>query len=327
MDDTTEGVLPARLQALEHLGVQVHHDYEYRGEVGPDRHRVTELETVTGVYLPLSPLEWISLCMRDHPWEDEVASAYVGGCCGNMGLVQDTMEGVFRSGGWFDSAEILRVGELCRGHDGFEDTFKKMSDDEFAGAVSAWTQLDDMDADSDPWDKIGIVFNAVEPFLKQASYEIPSSTAPTERHPEEHQVIHVLHRTLSGMSWADMFTIDDPEDLAVHKANRVVLQARAYPMVVRLHELLDEVGIDFHGYGIVREGTDELMHNMRGLCVYPERVMAERMVELWKRQETEASAREKHNQSDEPHEPEYVTPPAEIVHVNIDKTGVHIERL
>lgn len=327
MQDKSEGEVPARAKALESLGVTIGHDYEYRGKVGKGRYKVDQLNTVNGVYLPLTPLEWCLMCMReppDHPDGGQYESFYVGPCCGITGQMQDIINNVFRDGGWADGHDLLELGELARTHpDGFEDFFPEMTDEVFDGWVKRWKDGEL----HDPWAKIGIVFNAVEPWLQQVSYMVPTAKqVPSEYRTEEQEVIHVLQGTLSRMSWTDMFNRDSEEELAQHKANRVTLQARMYPMVTRLHELLDEEGIDFHGYGIALKGTDDIMSNVRGLCLYPEREMAERLLELWKRQETTESARSKHSQDDVAHVPQYVEPPAEIVHVIVDKTGVHVAR-
>lgn len=279
MATDTRGTVPDRVRALEPLGVQVAHDYVYEGEVGVNRHRIDLLDTVHSVFLPLTPVDWCHIAMRE-------GEGYMGGCCGNMGVLQDTTNGVFRDGGWADAGAMLTIGEMARGHEGFEETFPEMDDDRFAELVQAWH---DMPAEPpegavfDPWWKVGIVFNAVEPQLKLARVDTPSTTFHPDRRSEDRDLLHVVANTAGSMAWNDMFTRDDPEDLGTHELNRVVAQARLYPMVRRLADLLEGMGVAFDGFGLVEPGTDNVLSNMRGLCLYRERAHAERIMELWAR--------------------------------------------
>src|SRR4051794_23424452 len=89
-------------------------------------------DTVERVHFPWTDSDWCYVAMRER-------DGYVGGCCGNMSLLQDHINGVFRDGGYADSHDLLTIGQLARDHDGFDD-FAPMDDDQFIAAVARWKQ-------------------------------------------------------------------------------------------------------------------------------------------------------------------------------------------
>ena len=189
-----------RVEALRKVGVAINHDEEWVGEVGKGRHPVTLPETVKSVWLPLSPEEWCSIAMRE-------GDNYMGGCCGNMGALQDTINEVFRDSGTVENPTLLGIGELARDHDGF-DEFSPLSDDEFFDLVSRWDKLG-------PWGKIGVVYNGVEPVLAFRRWETPSNFN------DDKDSFTLLNATLSNVNWQDLYTIRD-ENKEQHEATRLV---------------------------------------------------------------------------------------------------------
>jgi hypothetical protein len=278
--DETRGEVPPRLKLLEPYGVHVHHDYVYEGE-GADRHRVDLLDTVYSVLIPFTPLEWCLTAMREPPPcpEEglEYESYYVGPCCGITGAIQDIWNSIFRDSGWVDAPDFLRIGELARQHEGFE-TFQPLSDEQFEELLGQWDR-----GDLDPWAKTGIVFNAVEPYLKPRRHENPSMDTRCD---EEAKLIYQLESALRSLHWSDLMSpsghqmIDD-----IHEAQREIDRAKVGPLAKRLTELLGD--IDFKGYAITDAEGKEPMANGYGQCVYKDRESAERIIELWAREDGE----------------------------------------
>lgn len=275
--DAERGELPERVRMIAEFGAIVTHDDEWEGEPGVDRRRYILLNTVRGVHLPLSPSDWMMLATRE-------GQGYVGGCCGNMSVVQDRINGIFRDSGYAEAPELLAIGEAMRDHDGTESHFLALDDAAFEERIEAWKKAEaDPDPSQrpiDPWFKLGMVFNAVEPLLKPHSYEVPQGRG---RHDEEHDLLATLNRTLTTMTWTDLFTRNDPDERAQHQANAAVLRAKVYPLTKRLSSHLEATVIDFTGFAIVDPETGEVQSDYHGLCLYPERDQAERVMELWHR--------------------------------------------
>jgi hypothetical protein len=280
-EDETRGEVPHRVKMLESLGLLVHHNYVYEGEVGKDRHRVDLLDTVSSVYLPLTTLEWCLTSMREPPPGYE--SFYVGPCCGITGELQDIWNGIFRDGGWADAADLLRVGELARQHEGF-DEFQPLDEYNFRKLVQRW----DGGEYNGPWFKVGIVFNAVEPYLKPRSYENPRSHGTHET--EEQKLTSRLGDALRSIRVDDLFAPSGHEMVdAAHSAQREVNRAQVAPLAKKLVDVLGEV--TFEGYAIAEPGAKEPMANSYGPCIYLTREAGERVLELWDRQGGRGEAR------------------------------------
>lgn len=306
--EATRGESPPRVQAILEIGATVTHEDTWEGEPGVDRTRYVLLDTVSGVHLPLSANEWMMLATRD-------GEAYVGGCCGNTAAVQDVINGIFRDSGYVEAADLLYIGEVMYDHDGEDSPFAPMDDDQFAAALvqlehaARAAQADDQIM-VDPWFKIGIVFNAVEPMLKPRGWEVPQDKG---RLGDEHALISTLRATLTRMDWGDVFTRDDPEDVAQHEANRKLLQAKVYPLAKELVLLLEKEAIDFLGFAIVDPTTGEIHSDHRGLCLYPARENAERTMELWARYAEEEAQRLRDRDGEEAEQAFWTKRRAEIV--------------
>jgi hypothetical protein len=76
------------------------------------------------IKLPLNSQDWLSLCMREYtPKDYDFPSQYIGGCCGNMSAVQDTLNSWLRDGEWVRASELVDVGEAMRDHDDENEMF------------------------------------------------------------------------------------------------------------------------------------------------------------------------------------------------------------
>ena len=273
-----------RVSMIEALGAKVTYEDHYVGE-GKERHRETIWDKVRYVHLPLSAEEWAQLAMREGPF-------YVGGCCSNMSLLQDIVNGAFRDGGGIDGPDLLQMGELARGHDGFE-YFEPMDDERFFTVYMLWkgVQEDGLPEGqiADVWAKLGLVYNAVEPGLTPRSYERPGDAGHWD--PLRHR-FHVASNEIAAMDWFDLFSpSDDPDEVAQHEANRRVKQARLLPQLREIVALIEAEGVDFEGFAIIKPDGEVLSDN-RGLCLYPDRAHAERVMELWARWAKEEQERQ-----------------------------------
>lgn len=265
-----------RIDLLRELGVEVYHETDWRGTPGVDREEFELPDKVRGVRPNFTPEQWCSLAMRE-------GSSYVGGCCGNMSALQDTINMVFRDGGFIDAADLLEIAGWAHGHDGFE-LFGSMDDETFERKVETAKhfreQIDGREVMVDPWALLGLIYNGVEPMLTPNSTNVPGDGGRAAD--TEHYDVAVLERTLMRMTWADLFDREGDE-LAQHEANMQVLRARALPVMRSLVARMEESGVDFDGWAIVNPETDEVLSNGRGLCLYPEREQAEQVVEQWSR--------------------------------------------
>lgn len=281
-----------RVEMIEAMGARVTHDDEWEGTPGADRTRYIRLDTVSGVHLPLSAEDWTRIAMRE-------GTAYVGGCCGNMSQVQDLINGVFRDGGYAEAPDLLLIGERIRDHDGEESPFAPVDDATFRARLESWKQVEsdpDPEWPLDPWFKIAMVYNAVEPHLVPRRWEVPAGPG---HHEPEHHLISTLHNALSRMSWADLFSRDEPDDVAQHAAHMILLRAKVYPLAKELVGHLETAGVEFTGYAIVDSSSGELQSDHRGPCLYPERAQAERVLELWRRFADEEAKRLQNREGEE----------------------------
>lgn len=282
--EAKRGAKSQRVLLIEGMGASVTHDDEWEGTPGIDRTRYIRLDTVLGVHLPFTPEDWTRIAMRDGP-------AYVGGCCGNMSQVQDLINGIFRDGGYVEAPDLLAIGEGMRDHDGDESPFAALDLSTFRERLEMWERIEadpDPERPIDPWFKLGMVYNAVEAHLRPRSWEVPSRRG---RHEPEHHLVFMLYSALTNMTWADLFTRDDPDDIAQHTASMALLRAKVYPLAKDLVGHLETTGVDFTGFAIVDPTSSELQSNHRGPCLYPDRAQAERVLELWQRFAAEEAKR------------------------------------
>jgi hypothetical protein len=225
---------------------------------------------------------------------------YVGGCCGNTGAIQDEINGAFRDGGWIDSASLLTVGLSARGHEGFEE-FIEDGDESYTAAIGRWPSLD-------PWGRLGVIYRAVEIVLKPRRWEIPE---------EMGDPIRELESCLARLDWARLFGNDDLFR-AQHEANAVLTRARALTPTRLLLAELEKNEAGFEGYALVKPGTDTVLINRMGACIYADYAEAEKWVEISSRRDAEDEPSNRSKEDDFE---------AEIVPVSVSTaTGLQIHR-
>lgn len=286
-DAEPRGQLPPRVQALLEAFPQDDHPYRWFGithenvweGTGEDRRNYLLLDTVSGIHLPLGAEEWMAMGMRE-------GDEYIGGCCGNLSASQDIMTGVFRDGGWIEGADLLTIGDWVGGHDGFEWDFEDVSDEEFHTRIQRLQAVIAKGQQPRPWPVIGLVYRAVEPMLKLTqSHEPIDRNGPSEERPhttEEGDLVTVLERELSYMTWADLLRRSD--DIISHERQMLLKRAKVLPLAQRLAQKLQEhAEEEYDGFALVAPGTDRVLSNYRGLCVYGSEEEAQHVLDVWAR--------------------------------------------
>ena len=254
-----------RVGLLKNQGVPIHHQTEWVGEVGPDRHEVP-LPQISSVGLNLTPEEWCAIGMRE-------SELYIGPCCGTTGLMQDHINAAFRNSGLLDGSDLLTLGELARTHEGFE-TFQPMDDERFSEWMRAWAE-----GCLDPWDRIGLVFSGVEPWLSPRSHE---RARLQEDRDERQESFRLMAQTLSALEFNDLYRREG-EAGEQHRLSTMLAMVRLLQPVRNLLAHLEASQLNFQGWGLVVPGSEQLLSNGYGLCIYPSREGAERVLELWDR--------------------------------------------
>lgn len=319
---------PDRIAAIEKLGVAITWGYEYVGKVDAGRHRVERDLThdhpvIESVHLPFTPAQWWAMTTRD-------GEQYIGPCCGNTGYVQDVFAGVYREGGFISASEFLNAAHMIVDHEGFE-TWGPVDDEKFDNYIKSWTAAtNDPEVASrlDLWAIIGVIYNAVEPGL-QPSFLTDTSPSYPEPDPWRRNI-----RTLSGsvqhLAYADLFTETMPVEGGYsseeayetalqnwrmkdqqHAGQRVVNLAKLAPLMRDLVALIGDEHPRFDGYAIV-DPDNNVLSNGYGLCLYRDRVQAQRVIELWARMNQEDTRGDREPRA--PTEAEIVTCTVDVEH-------------
>jgi hypothetical protein len=294
---------PTRLQAIRDLGVVVHHEQEYYGEV-PRQHR-DRPDTFASAFLGdvITAKEWVRATQRE-------GADYIGPCCGNTGACQDILAGVYRDGGSIDRGDLWMLGSYLSGHDGYE-LFALDTDEAFEQMIDGWRTGVIVDEHGPQkfgvWEKFLTVYRAVEPMLFPGPIQMPwaRKERPGDLYAEAD--LRLLEEALGHASWKALFHNhdDDEAGLASHRLQYVEQLARVRPMVARLHEALSERPVEFDGFAMVTPGTEEVLSNGMGLCLYATREQAERIREVTGRAKDDAEERE-HGRPEEVVVPEVV---------------------
>ena len=241
------------LEKLEKLGLKVTWDGKH----------------VRYVTFPLSPEEWCSLCMRD-------GEHYVGGCCGNTGVIQDHFCMVFRDSGGADASTVVSLMKTASSHDGFGLYKSDMKPDMVDWYIGRWEQLK-------PADKIGICCQAVKDKLNPEALELPSID---RKEPED--FLKALGESLGLLRYQDwMFDAQEKKNGKRH-ANREVLLARVLAACRRVMDIsVPAMSEPFRGFAVVH-GRDEIMKDNHGYCIYREEKEALQVLDMWKKAVVEA---------------------------------------
>lgn len=323
---------PDRIAAIEKLGAVITWGYEYVGQVNVDRHRVERDLThpdpeIDCVYLPFTPAQWWEMTTRD-------GSQYIGPCCGNTGYVQDIFAGVYRDGGFIGASEFLNAAHMIAEHEGFE-TWGPVDDATFNDYIKSWeAATKDPEVVLDLWAIVGVILNAVEPGLKIGGLNHVTPERPIDMDPWRGN-IRTLAATMREMEYVDLFadaapirdgySSDEAYDKArrdwamkdqQHAGERVLNLAKIAPLIRDLVDRIAEEQPTFNGYAIVDPHTDKVLTNGYGLCLFRDRVHAQRVLELWERGHLEdyRRAREQGREPGPVAEAEIVPCTADTVH-------------
>ena len=277
-----------RKAALERLGWQITVRDEYRGEAGKDRVS-HNLELFSSVRLPLTPRDWCRLCMREG--EDYLSiptsegprhedSEYIGGCCGTMSAIQDTLNGWFRDGGWVNVDEFVQMGDAMRDHGDWE-FFEELSLETLAERVDACVELQKNPPTAvytTAWGKLGLLYQLVK------NHHVPEIPKAPGNQADE---LQSAFRLVSRMSWAygigDLFT-NSQTTKTTKNAGELVGFHRFVPalklVAERAHEIIPE---PIEGWALVdlQVGEGEVAENRMGMCVYATKPEAQNILDLF----------------------------------------------
>lgn len=256
-------------EELDRLGIQYHRDYKYvkddegkniRDEKGQ---LVQEYGAVKSVLLPLSSVQWCHIAMRE-------GAHYVGGCCGHTSAMQDIINAIFRDGGWAPARELRELAELAQNHDGFE-------------AFDSTERVESLEALDDPWEIIGAVWCAVEDVLAPGIFSKPREDDVLDFD----RALWLAKHLMWQVSLAKFFTDDAEEKDSMRNGqrhvNRVYSMLRILPPLRTIYNHLEKMSDQsFPGFGVRKKGTEEVVANGHGLCLYEKREQAEELFRIWR---------------------------------------------
>lgn len=254
------------LAALEKRGAEIRRDYEYEhtdtpaGRVGV-RH---DKDLVLGIFVPLSPDEWCSLCMQE-------GEHYIGGCCGQSAQVQDILNGIFRDSGWIDidTAETLFL--IAGSHDGYE-LLLETDEKALLKAEARWLELV-------PLRKLLLCVAAAKPKMKSRSNGRVTDPDDTE------DIVYTLSKCSGYLSMNDLFARNPENKTPQHAGNRAVRVARMVPAAKAFLSRASEIGcVPFEGFAIA-DPNGKLGENMMGYALFEKKKEAEKVLESWQKDE------------------------------------------
>lgn len=286
-----------RCKMLAALGAEYSLLDEWRGKPGEGR-KSYPINVFSSVKLPLKPKEWLALCMNE-------GSAYVGGCCGTMGHLQDRLNHIFRQGsGWVDIRELEEIAEIRFSHDdedGQGKLFKKLPrklESEVRATAKTMKNLKRGHI-MDPWHVMAVVWHITKDFY---SPKAPSSFG--EHIPEKERAISILRDSFTRLDLERLFESMDenssvkhpPEVEVQRKAGRAILLAKMLPALKTLNDRIHELDLgNIEGFALVREaGSDDVMHNGYGYCIYETSEGVDKMLKLWQQQADEYQGEDSH---------------------------------
>jgi hypothetical protein len=301
-----------RIKLLNLLGAEWTQDYEYRGEY-PNRNK-HELEIFKSVKLPLQPAEWCSLFMKE-------GSAYVGGCCGSMSYLQDTICREIRmQSGWFDIHTLADIAEVmiehgCGDDDEGDLNFAHLpageSLEDFTVKFVEEMRVHDLAPpsqrrpDLDPWEVMALIWHITKGFY---SPKIPGSYGPHMS--EIEKATNIIHNSCRAISWERLFNVHP--NISQEKANRSMLLYRMIPALKLLNDNIDKLNIgSIDGWALV-DKSGEICTNVYGYCVYDDRKKLEEVLNLWKR-------------DDEQHQDKKMNPPI-MERIDIKRVRISAEK-
>lgn len=284
---------------LDDGGIEYGLEYEYRGK-GDERQRV-ELEIFRSIQLPLTPKDWIRLCMRESQFylragEDENGeplveqSEYMGGCCGSMGHVQDIVNGWFRDGGSPDIRELVHVGMTMIQHDGEEEE-EDEGQNEFSEKVTlaqikeAAALLKEDITNLDAWQKIALCYHLVKNhFTDRIPFAAHDSITPMR------EALSIISNVSSSIDMSNLFGDEEAHKIKDH-AGRIQMMREFGPALKMVWDNLQELVPDpVEGWAFVDlsrgedriSSWDNIVMMGAGLAVLASREEADQLLNLWR---------------------------------------------
>lgn len=262
--------------ALEKLGVEYGLEYEYRGEVGPER-KSYDLPLFTSVTPPFTPEMWVSIARN-------TGEHYIGGCCGSSSAMQDLVCSWFRMAN--EGVRIRELAELAASqveHDGEESPFHEIKD-----LMEKIEHLSDKER-SDPWWMFALLWHITKDHF---SMEKPRATV--DRLSPLEKSLSIVERTCRAISWARIFERknDDgtPEaPTSQEKAERSLMLARFLPAVKTLWEKVGDLYLGpVNGFAILEsaKGTKAIAENGRGYCIFETEADVNALFDIWDEQDS-----------------------------------------
>ncbi len=231
-------------------------------------------ELIARVFLPLSPNDWINLCMRG-------GDSYIGGCCTAFSCLQDHLNKVFRDGGFISGPELELIAETAITHgEGLTDNLNFGAD----MPLSDLSELATINWEFwGPWDKISYVWH-----LMKGHY---TSKMPDELESDPVKAsLNTLDQCLMYLSLAypfhgkfdTVFSNFLPNIEPQTKAMSLVTLYRFIPALRGLFEYVDKLSLPpMEGVVLVLTGCgpEVVARNAFGICFYEN--LAEIQGKVW----------------------------------------------
>jgi len=189
-------------------------------------------------------------------------------------VLQDTINDVFRSGGWVGHHLLRKLAELAIHHEGFE----AFEDTTLLEKTESLAALDN------PWDKIAVVWQAVKDILSVSGFDQPTTVDITDFD----SAAYLVGTAMYHLATSTFFRAEDPESMegGQQQVNQTYAMCKILPALHTVYEHLKKMGTqEFHAFGVRHIGSTEPTSNYHGLCLYRTREHAEELLELWKKTE------------------------------------------
>lgn len=252
---------------LEARGMKINREYEYVDT--PKGREKRDKDGIETICAPLTPEDWCRMCMRD-------GDNYIGGCCGNTGVVQDILNSIFRDSGWIDWRMAEELCHAAANHEGHELLYEK-SEKKLLAAEEKWDELY-------PIDKLFLAVAAVK--AKMRVHAPHKEGVDLEN---EGDIVSMLHKGVRYLDFKDLFNDKDdgPAKKGQKHGNTALCLARTVPAAKAfLGKVATMKELPFDGFALVDE-KGKLGENMLGVTIYTAREQAEETLGLWAKDDTE----------------------------------------
>lgn len=262
-------------EMLNKIGVRYSSYSEWVGDK-PPRTQVFHDEKIVDLRINMSDTDWCNLCMRERDY-------YMGGCCGQLGYFQDTINGLFRDDGHITAKEFVDLVMQVESHEGFE-LFEREPGNIIERALKDYARLD-------PVEKLAAVWNIAKPALYWAGAvrsAIPNGDIREDK--KEDKVWYstwMLETSLRALSWAEIFSRDQPKT-GQHAANDLTIEARILAHLKIVYDHYDNLEREpFSGF-VILDDNGNVCRNGNGDCIFEAKDKAEEVLNLWRTNEGEA---------------------------------------